>query len=164
MPSRILQNVPIETISYRHIPSIVFLYDPLTSTIICGTVCGTPQADMKRSNLHKALTAKRVLNETKPGRYADGGGLYLDKEKTKQKQKVLRIVVPARGKRCDISLGSVNTKTHTQTQKTTNKWRKLAKDGGDPITVRKKNQKQKTKPTNKQTTHNNQEDQTKAGK
>src|SRR3569833_2343824 len=99
MPSRILQNVTIETISYRHIPSIVFLNDPLTSTIICGTVCGTPQADMKRSNLHKALTAKRVLNETIPGRLAVGGGLFLVIYKTGLYRWVFRIVVPASCKR-----------------------------------------------------------------
>ena len=105
---------------------------------------------MKRSNLHKALTAKRVLNETKPGRYADGGGLYLVIDKTGLKRWVLRIVVPARGKRCDISLGSVNTVSLAHARDAADKWRKLAKDGGDPITVRMESRNREAVPTFKQ--------------
>ena len=82
---------------------------------------------MKRSNLHKAITAKRVLYDTKPGRYADGGGLYLVIDKTGFFRWVLRLVVPARGKRCDIRLGSVNTDSLAHARDAADKRRKLAK-------------------------------------
>jgi hypothetical protein len=53
----------------------------------------------------KALTAVRVRNIDKPGRYADGNGLYLVVDPSGAKRWVLRTVV--QGRRRDIGLGGV---------------------------------------------------------
>lgn len=109
---------------------------------------------MKRSNLHKALTAKGVAAETKPGRYADGGGLYLVVDDSGHKRWVLRLVVPARGKRCDISLGGVNTVSLSDAREEADRWRKLARDGGDPIAARLERRKREAVPTFSQAAQN----------
>ena len=54
---------------------------------------------------HKALTARTVSTTTEPGRYADGGGLYLLVAPGGSKSWMLRTVV--KGRCCDIGLGSV---------------------------------------------------------
>lgn len=51
----------------------------------------------------KILTAVAVRNLRAPGRYPDGGGLYLVVSRTGAKKWVLRTVV--NGRRCDIGLG-----------------------------------------------------------
>ncbi|PKP96156.1 MAG: hypothetical protein CVT74_17870, partial [Alphaproteobacteria bacterium HGW-Alphaproteobacteria-13] len=52
------------------------------------------------------LTAKTVTN-AKPGRHADGGGLYLLVKPTGARSWLLRVQVD--GRRRDIGLGSVET-------------------------------------------------------
>lgn len=119
---------------------------------------------MKRSNLHKALTAKKALNETKPGRYADGGGLYLVIDQNGHKRWVLRLVVPARGKRCDISLGGVATVSLADAREEADRWRKLARDGGDPITARQERRRREAIPTFRMAAENVHEGHAKAWK
>ena len=51
----------------------------------------------------KALSAVRARTVTKPGRYADGNGLYLIVEPSGAKRWMMRTIV--QGKRRDIGLG-----------------------------------------------------------
>ena len=54
----------------------------------------------------KALTGLQVRIFSKPGRYADGNGLYLVVDKSGARRWLLRLVV--QGRRRDIGLGSAN--------------------------------------------------------
>jgi hypothetical protein len=54
---------------------------------------------------HQRLTAVHVKSMKKPGRHADGNGLYLVIDPVGAKRWVWRGVV--RGRRCDLGLGSV---------------------------------------------------------
>ena len=66
-------------------------------------------ADMvKRKGKHpiNALSAIQVRNEKRPGRYADGNGLYLVVDASGVKRWLLRMVV--KGKRRDIGLGGAS--------------------------------------------------------
>ena len=54
----------------------------------------------------KSLTTVQVRSLSKPGRYADGNGLYLMVEPSGAKRWVLRTVV--RGKRRDMGLGGLS--------------------------------------------------------
>lgn len=51
----------------------------------------------------KALSAAKVRSISKPGRYADGGGLYLEVDTSAAKRWFLRTMV--QGRRCHIGLG-----------------------------------------------------------
>lgn len=84
----------------------------------------------------KALTPMRVRNEKKPGRYADGNGLYLVVDPSGAKRWVLRTVV--QGKRRDIGLGGVRTTTLAEAREEATAMRKIARNGGNPILERKK--------------------------
>jgi Arm DNA-binding domain len=63
---------------------------------------------MKQKGRHpdKALNAVKVRSLAKPGRYADGNGLYLIVDVSGAKRWILRTVV--RGRRCDLGLGSLS--------------------------------------------------------
>ena len=54
----------------------------------------------------EALEATTVRNLRKPGRYADGNGLYLIVDRSGAKRWVLRTVI--RGKPCDIGLLTIH--------------------------------------------------------
>jgi integrase len=84
----------------------------------------------------KALTAVAVNKATKPGRYADGNGLYLFIDQSGAKRWVLRTVV--RGRRTDIGLGSVRLVPLAEAREKALIYRKLAREGGDPIAIRRR--------------------------
>lgn len=105
---------------------------------------------MPQKHPYKALTAKQVQNLINPGRYADGDGLYLYVDKTGYKRWVLRLVIPSRGKRCDISIGGIRQFTLAQAREEAGRMRRLAKEGGDPITERQERRRQKLVPTFKE--------------
>jgi hypothetical protein len=77
------------------------------------------------------LTAVQVRQIKKPGRHANGNGLYLVVEPTGAKRWVLRTVV--RGRRRDIGLGSAKLVQLAEARATAAAYRKTARDGGDPI-------------------------------
>ena len=84
---------------------------------------------------HKALTARAVSTTTEPGRYADGGGLYLLVAPGGSKSWVLRTVV--KGRRCDIGLGSVELVSLADGREEARRLRRIARAGGDPLAERR---------------------------
>lgn len=81
------------------------------------------------------LTAKGV-ERAKPGRHADGQGLYLLVSPTSARSWVLRVQV--RGRRRDIGLGSIAELTLADARERSADLRKVAKAGRDPIAFRDK--------------------------
>ena len=88
---------------------------------------------------HKALTARTVGSTCEPGRYADGGGLYLLVAPGGSKSWVLRTVV--KGKRSDIGLGSVALVSLADAREDARTLRKVARAGGDPLAARRNDRK-----------------------
>jgi integrase len=84
----------------------------------------------------KALSAVRVRAISKPGRYADGNGLYLVVDTSDAKRWVLRTVV--RGKRRDIGLGGLRVVSLAEARDQALAYRKLARNGGDPLSERRR--------------------------
>jgi len=84
----------------------------------------------------KALTAVQVRSLKEPGRYADGHGLYLVVERSGSKRWLLRIVV--QGHRRDIGLGGAGLTSLAEAREKALAYRKLARDGGDPLAERRK--------------------------
>lgn len=93
---------------------------------------------MKTKGRHpdKALSATKVRSLTKPGRHADGNGLYLIVDPSGAKRWLLRTTV--RGRRCDIGLGGTNLVTLAEAREKAAAMRKIARDGGDPLEDRRK--------------------------
>lgn len=90
----------------------------------------------KGTHPHNALTAKKVLNLSDRGRYADGNGLYLVVDHKTAKYWILRTVV--NGKRTDIGLGSYRLVSLAEARELAAEYRKIARAGGDPIAERKR--------------------------
>ena len=86
--------------------------------------------------LHDVLSAKSVANEKKPGRHADGGGLYLVVDPSGAKRWLLRTRV--HGKRTDIGLGGLSVRTLAEARKEAQTLRRIARDGGDPLEARRR--------------------------
>lgn len=84
----------------------------------------------------KALTAMQVRNLNKPGRYADGNGLYLVVDPSGAKRWLLRVIV--QGKRRDIGLGGTSLVSLSEAREKALSYRKLARDGGDPLAEKRK--------------------------
>lgn len=82
------------------------------------------------------LTAKKVDNLKVPGFYGDGEGLYLKVGAGDAKSWILRTVV--HGRRRDLGLGSANLTTLAEARDMAREYRKIARKGGDPDTVRKR--------------------------
>jgi integrase len=83
----------------------------------------------------KVLTAAAIRN-AKPGRHADGNGLYLMVEPSGAKHWVLRTVV--HGKRCDIGLGGLRLVSLAEAREEAARLRKIARKNGDPLAERRK--------------------------
>lgn len=83
----------------------------------------------------KMLTAIGVRNLREPGRYIDGGGLYLVVDPSSAKRWVQRIVV--QGRRRDIGLGGAATVSLAEAREKALEIRKSARNGGDPIAERR---------------------------
>jgi integrase len=82
----------------------------------------------------KALTALAIRNLTRPGKYADGNGLYVVVEKTGAKRWLLRLVI--QGHRRDIGLGGLTLVTLAEAREIALTMRKVARSGGDPVADR----------------------------
>src|SRR5687768_8122607 len=85
---------------------------------------------------HNALTALAVRKATRPGRYTDGGGLYLEVEPSGAKRWTLRTVV--HGKRKDIGLGGLSWVSLAEAREKAERLRKIAREGGDPLAERRR--------------------------
>jgi len=81
------------------------------------------------------LTAVEVKHKG-PGRHADGGGLYLYVDDSGARRWILRTVVAER--RRDIGLGSATLVSLAEARKLASRYRKLAREGGDPVATRRK--------------------------
>jgi len=82
-----------------------------------------------------ALNAMRIGKLSSPGRYADGNGLYLVVDQSGAKRWVLRTVV--RGRRRDMGLGGIKTVTLAEARVMAQKYREIARSGGDPLEKRR---------------------------
>lgn len=96
---------------------------------------------MPKSGPHpdNALTAMQVRQMKTPGRYADGNGLYLVVDPSGAKRWLLRTVVM--GKRRDIGLGGLSLVSLAEARQKALEYRRVARDGGDPIAERAKKRK-----------------------
>lgn len=82
----------------------------------------------------KKLNALSVRRIQKPGRHADGSGLYLNVEQSGSKSWLLRVTV--KGKARTIGLGSISHVSLAEAREKATRLRKVAKNGGDPISER----------------------------
>lgn len=82
----------------------------------------------------KALSSVRINNLTKPGRYADGNGLYLVVDPSGAKRWILRIVIQR--KRRDIGLGGLSVVSLAQARDQAREFKRVARAGGNPLTER----------------------------
>ncbi|MBG6199960.1 integrase [Labrenzia sp. EL_13] len=81
------------------------------------------------------LTTKKVANLKEPGFYGDGEGLHLKVSKGGGKSWILRTMV--HGKRRDLGLGSASLVSLAEAREISRTYRKVARQGGDPISMRK---------------------------
>src|SRR5262245_49291761 len=84
----------------------------------------------------KRLTAIAVRNQKKPGRYADGNGLYLVVDDSGAKRWILRTVIM--GKRSEMGLGSVRLVSLAEAREEATRLRRQARDGGNPLLERRR--------------------------
>ena len=89
-----------------------------------------------RKHPDKALTVVGIRALKKPGRYADGNGLYLKVARSGAKRWELRTVV--RGKRCDIGLGGLKVVTLAEAREEARKYRAIARDDGDLLAEKRR--------------------------
>ena len=91
----------------------------------------------KRNGRHpeKALTAVAV-RAAKPGRHADGNGLYLVVDPSGARRWMLRLTVL--GRRKDIGLGATSLVSLAEARELALSMRKTARAGGDPLADRRK--------------------------
>ena len=85
---------------------------------------------------HNVLTSVRLKSLSKPGKYADGNGLYLVVDPSGAKRWVLRTVV--HGRRRDIGLGGVRLVSLAEARAKAIEFRKLAREGGNPLEARRR--------------------------
>lgn len=83
-------------------------------------------------NRLSAVTARNVT----PGKYGDGGGLWLHKRIDGGGQWFLRLTV--HGRRREMGLGSIIDVSLKEAREAATKWRAVVRAGGDPIKEREK--------------------------
>ena len=84
----------------------------------------------------KRLTAVTVRSVRRPGRYADGNGLYLFVDHSGAKRWILRTVIA--GKRRDLGLGSSQLVTLAEAREEATRLRRMARAGEDPLATRRR--------------------------
>jgi len=90
----------------------------------------------RRRHPIQALSAVKIRNLSKPGKYADGNGLYLVVDPSGAKRWMLRTVV--KGKRRDIGLGGLSLVSLAKARGDARTYRETARAGGDPLQDRRK--------------------------
>jgi integrase len=83
----------------------------------------------------KALSPIKIRN-AKPGKYADGNGLYLIVDDSGAKRWVLRTVI--HGKRREIGLGGFSVTPIVEAREEAARLRKIARTNGDPLEERRR--------------------------
>lgn len=81
------------------------------------------------------LSAVRVKQEKRPGRYADGNGLYLMVAAAGTKSWAWRGLIHGTG-RVEVGMGPTRFRTLAEAREVAHEWSKLARGGGDPRKVR----------------------------
>lgn len=81
------------------------------------------------------LTAIKVKTAS-PGKYNDGGGLWLHKRADGGAQWFLRVQI--HGRRREMGLGSVSEVSLKEARETAERWRAIAREGKDPIKERQR--------------------------
>src|SRR4051812_41441421 len=104
-----------------------------------------------RRHPDKVLTTIKVRAISKPGRYADGNGLYLIVDPSGAKRWVLRTIV--QGRRRDIGLGGIRLVSLAEAREQAATYRKIARSGGDPLAERQRSKKVPTFAEAAQATH-----------
>jgi integrase len=97
--------------------------------------CGMSSNKQSRQHPHKSLSSVGIKAMSKPGRYADGNGLYLLVEPSGSKRWVLRTIV--QGRRRDIGLGSLRLVSLAEARQQAADLRRSARSGGDPLAERR---------------------------
>ena len=95
-----------------------------------NNIVGDRKGD-KRMTMTSRLTAAKVRQISKPGKFYDAHGLFLRVEPSGSKRWVQRIVI--NGKRREIGLGSAYLITLAEARETALEHRKVARSGGDPL-------------------------------
>ena len=90
----------------------------------------------RRKKPVNALTPVAVRELKKPGRHADGNGLYHEIDRSGARQWILRIVV--RGRWRDIGLGGAWNVSLGDARAVAAHMRRLARKRGNPVAVRRK--------------------------
>ena len=83
----------------------------------------------------KGLSAAFVRQSKSPGRYGDGGGLYLVVDPSGASRWILRVMVG--GRRRDIGLGGSSVVTLAEARDKARDLRRAAKTGVDPVAARR---------------------------
>ena len=90
--------------------------------------------------VHNVLTPAKVKQEKRPGRYADGNGLYLHVSETGARWWLWRGTV--HGRRVERGMGSARLLSLAEAREIARTWRRIARDGGDPAAERDKGKRQ----------------------
>src|SRR3546814_20854870 len=80
------------------------------------------------------LSAVAVRNQSKPGLYGDGGGLYLQVTEAKAKTWIYRFMLA--GRRRDMGLGALHTVRLAAAREAARRCRQTVRQGTDPIESR----------------------------
>jgi len=104
--------------------------------ILLVEMWGKPMAKRRGKHPDKDLNPARVRAICEPGRYPDGNGLYLVVDQSGAKRWMLRTMV--NGRRRDMGLGSVSLVPLAEARDLAAQYRRVARDGGDPIADRRK--------------------------
>lgn len=94
--------------------------------------------------LHKLSTVK--IKAAAPGKYSDGGGLWLHKREDGGAQWVLRVTV--HGRRREMGLGRLDDVSVKEARALAAKWQAVARDDKDPIKERERERREAAKPLN----------------
>src|SRR5689334_1912574 len=100
-----------------------------------GDPGSTPGKKSTGRHREKVLSSARVRTVTTPGRYTDGGGLYLIVDDSGAKRWILRTIV--KGRRRDIGLGGLSFTSLAEAREEAARLRKIARAGGDPLAERR---------------------------
>jgi integrase len=107
--------------------SLIVRHNPC---INCGLMCGFHMA-----RKYNQLSPRRISTVTKRGRYADGGGLYLQVSENGAKSWLFRYMMNNKARQ--MGLGSIRTFSLPEAREKATECRKLVYDGIDPIEHRK---------------------------
>lgn len=94
--------------------------------------------------LHKLSTVR--IKSAPPGKYSDGGGLWLHKREDGGAQWVLRVTV--HGRRREMGLGRLEDVSAKEAREHAAKWQAVVRDGKDPIKERERERREAAKPLN----------------